>query len=50
MPGKSTTDQAIGLANKLATGRADRFTIVREEIAATAYEGHGAPGHAVQET
>jgi pyruvate dehydrogenase (quinone) len=44
MPGKLTTDQAIGLAKALAKGQPERFELVREGIAATARELRDAPG------
>jgi pyruvate dehydrogenase (quinone) len=44
MPGKLTTDQAIGLAEALAKGQPERFEIMREGIAATARELRDAPG------
>jgi pyruvate dehydrogenase (quinone) len=44
MPGKLTTDQAIGLAKALARGQPDRFKIMREGIAAAARELRDAPG------
>ncbi|MDQ3874231.1 MAG: thiamine pyrophosphate-binding protein [Actinomycetota bacterium] len=44
MPGKLTTDQAIGLAKALADGQPDRFKIMREGIAAAARELRDAPG------
>ena len=44
MPGKLTTDQAIGFAEALAKGQPHRFEIMREGIAATARELRDAPG------
>jgi pyruvate dehydrogenase (quinone) len=44
MPGKLTTDQAIGLAKALVRGQPDRFKIMREGIAVTARELRDAPG------
>jgi hypothetical protein len=44
VPGKLTTDQAIGLTKAIAKGRRDRFRIMREAIAAAARELRDAPG------
>jgi Thiamine pyrophosphate enzyme, C-terminal TPP binding domain/AAA domain len=44
MPGKLTTDQAVGFAETLAKGQPDRFKILREGVEATARELRDAPG------
>ena len=44
MPGKITTDQAIGFAKTLAQGQPDRFKVLREGVEATARELRDAPG------
>jgi pyruvate dehydrogenase (quinone) len=44
MPGKLTTDQAVGFAKTLAQGEPNRFKILREGVEATARELRDAPG------
>lgn len=44
MPGRITTDQALGLVNSLRRGQPHRWTVMKEALAETIHELRSAPG------